>query len=277
MMDEKWSLEPGTLEDRILIDSLLAVKQARKQQERGASCPLHEGCENLIWAYADGFLEETEEDEAWEEISQCRHCLDRLATVQRSLQAAEEWLDQEATAKRYVEIQQASQQEEWTKVLALGFRLSRLLPEQQGVQLAMQDAAAAVAAVPDIILTVINGTLKIRKPLPARSTLGPAKPSQVKGETISLLKEHCRVSLESRPKSGRYDLRLSVYEPSEEEHPLTNVLVSLYDIYATAELESHFTTPEGLAIFTGVSPGNYLLLITQTDSSTTEVISVQLQ
>lgn len=90
MRDEKWSLGFNTPEDRGLIDSVLIMKRAIKQQQEGKPCPLHKEREDLIWAYADGFLEETREDEAWEEIGQCRYCLDRLAAVQRALSEAEE-------------------------------------------------------------------------------------------------------------------------------------------------------------------------------------------
>jgi hypothetical protein len=98
-MDEKLRLDANVPEDRILTDNLLTAKRIAKPQKEGEPCPLHAERESLIWAYADGFLEEAEEGEAWEEISQCRQCLDRFATVQRSLREAETWLKTEPVLK----------------------------------------------------------------------------------------------------------------------------------------------------------------------------------
>jgi len=91
MNEETRQLNSAYPEDRPLVESLLMAREARQPQDRGAPCPLHLERENLIWAYADGFLEEAEEDQAWEEISQCPHCLHRLAGVQRALREAEAW------------------------------------------------------------------------------------------------------------------------------------------------------------------------------------------
>jgi hypothetical protein len=92
MNDDKLNLDPETMEDRGLLDSLSAVRGNSELLGRGEACSLHPERDSLIWAYADGFLIDEEEEAAWEEISQCRFCLDRLAVVQRALGEAEVWL-----------------------------------------------------------------------------------------------------------------------------------------------------------------------------------------
>ena len=277
MNDESWYLNPERMEDRSLIDNLLAVKQAEAPESVGSPCPLHADRESLLWAYADDFLTEEEEEAAWEEIRQCRLCLERLAAVQRSLTEAEVWLVQQTNAEQLTEVRQAYERRDWVKVLVLGSRLRQLLPRLEEVPLMMQEAIGRLAAVPDIILAALDDLLKIHKPLPTRTTLGRAKPDEEKGKTINLLKEHCRVSLESELKAEGFELKLYVYERDEEKFPLAEVSVSLLDIYTAAELASETTTEEGLVTFTEVPFGNYLLLITRPDGSATDVISIQLQ
>lgn len=277
MNDEKWHLNPKTAEDRSLIDSLLAARQVKAPQSAGEPCPWHEERESLIWAYVDDFLTGEGEESAWEEIRQCRFCLERLATVQRSLAEAEVWLAQQANTEQLAEVRQAYERTEWIKVLALGTSLRRLLPELEEVRSMIQTAMTSLAKTTDIILIAFDASLKMHKQLPARRTLGRAKPGEDKEKVINLRKEYCQVSLKSELKSGRFDLQLWVYELGTDKHPLKNVSVSLYDIYTTTELKTDRTTEEGRVTFPKVSSGNYLLVITQANSLATDVISVQLQ
>lgn len=96
MRDKKRSQDSNTSEDWGLIDGMLITKRAMRQQQRSGPCPQHEERESLIWAYADDFLEGIEEDEAWGKISQCRHCLDRLAAIHQALREAEERMEPRA-------------------------------------------------------------------------------------------------------------------------------------------------------------------------------------
>jgi hypothetical protein len=127
MIDERWRLDSDSPEDRSLIDAFLATRQAERPYKKGAPCPLHEDRESLIWAYADGYLEGAEEDEAWEEISQCRRCLDRLASVQRALHKVEEQMpesvfDLEHAVETAPEPWPVSEIREWILALFCGRR-----------------------------------------------------------------------------------------------------------------------------------------------------------
>lgn len=85
-------LNPALPGEQLLIDSLLMAQRFSSAQRQNEPCRLHQERDALIWAYADGFLGEEGEEAAWEEISECRSCLNRLATVQRALQGTESWI-----------------------------------------------------------------------------------------------------------------------------------------------------------------------------------------
>lgn len=98
MLTEEKLLNPAVPGDQLLIDSLLMAQRLSSTQRQNDPCRLHEERESLIWAYADGFLGEEGEKTAWEEISECRYCLNRLATVQRALYDAEIWIESKRTS-----------------------------------------------------------------------------------------------------------------------------------------------------------------------------------
>ena len=218
-MNEEWKLDPDDPDDAVLIENLLAARQT--SQGADAPCSYHPNRESLIWAYADGFLSEEEGSVFWQEISQCRLCLGRLAAVQQALQAAETW----TASSLSVEVQPGA--------IPLRSRILSLFHVQWLEESMNRVGQALASSTLELVPALGEETKRWRGTLAGEWSQGQAKVAVEIG-----------LSGQNRPLGIKARITLT----SPAGHPLTNVKIDFCDV-SGAVMETGMTDAEGRITF----------------------------
>jgi hypothetical protein len=272
MNDDRLYLDAEIVEDRGLMDSLSVVRGISELRGSGEACARHPERESLVWAYADGFLTEAEEAAAWEALSECRYCLDRLAAVQRALGEAEVWLraknpDPTTVTKLIEQMKKAWEQKDWHKVLAIYPQVLEKAPNFADIRAWFKEAVQALLPQSDFILAPVltHGSIEILKP----------KLRRVMGRRIiRISRGQYELTVESRLRRSLCDLDITI---RYQDKPGSGIEISLYDYETGLVQGSQAASERGRVLVTGLKTGQYLLLLNPTGEQQVELFTFEIQ
>lgn len=189
--------------------------------------------ENKLWQYADGAMDEAEENNLWEQIKECNYCLLKLHKLQKALNAT-------------------GQEEGYS--LAKIKKLIHRKTKSNVLEIALKFVADSLELISS------SGLLLTPQPVPVLRT-GEKEPPATTCRNLIITEEfdQYKVAVEiQKINIDTCNLVIKI-DPAESGVSMTGLRVNLL---AGKKLLASYTAHEGRAVFSDINPGSYRVILT---------------